>query len=390
MKIKLKKKKTLIIIIVAVLVLIGAIASPSSEDSEETTKPTYESFEEATADISEENTTEKSFLSGILNNKEDNTEKKTEVINNTTNKVNKPISNVDKISPSSLPVYKNTPYVTVNNNEPNFTSSQKSGKKSFETYTELDYLSRCGVAFSCIGKDIMPTGERGEIGQVKPTGWKTAKYDFVDGKYLYNRCHLIGWQLTGENANNRNLITGTRYMNVQGMLPFENMVDDYIEETGNHVLYRVTPLFKGNELVARGVQIEAYSVEDDGDGICFNVYCFNVQPGVKIDYKTGESALDGKEITTKKTSTTKKVTTTKIVTTAKPTTKPTTTKPTKPSLPSSATGNASYVANINTLKFHTPTCRHADDISPENRLETNESRESLIAKDYSPCGVCKP
>lgn len=193
---------------------------------------------------------------------------------------------------SSLPAYSSSPYVTVNDNVPQFTTSQMKTTESFETYTELDSFGRCGTAFACIGKDIMPTGERGEIGQVKPSGWKTVKYDIVDGKYLYNRCHLIGWQLTGENANNKNLITGTRYMNVDGMLPFENMVDDYIEETGNHVLYRVTPIFKDNELVARGVQIEAYSVEDDGDGVCFNVYCYNVQPGVKIDYETGESILD--------------------------------------------------------------------------------------------------
>ncbi|MBR3589095.1 MAG: DNA/RNA non-specific endonuclease [Clostridia bacterium] len=382
MKIKLKKKNTLTIIIVAVLILIGAIASTSSEDTEETTKPAFGSFEEGTAEISEENTTEKSFLSGILNNKEDNTEKKPESSKNTTNKTNKPASTVDKISSSSLPVYKNSPYVVVNNNEPAFTSSQKSGKKSFETYANLDSLGRCGVAYACIGKDIMPTGERGEIGQVKPTGWKTAKYDFVDGRYLYNRCHLIGWQLTGENANNRNLITGTRYMNVQGMLPFENMVDDYIEETRNHVLYKVTPVFKGNELVARGVQIEAYSVEDDGDGICFNVYCFNVQPGVRIDYKTGESALDGKETTTKKPVTTKKPTTTRVVTT-KPVTQ-------KPSLPSSAVGNTSYIVNTNSLKFHLPSCSSADDISAENRWETKDSRDSLISKGYSPCGRCKP
>lgn len=400
MKIKRKNKKTLIIIIVAVLILIGVIAAPSSDDAEETTKASFESFEEGTAGISEENTTEKSILQGILSNENEEekgnnsagTKKHTSSVSTTKKK--QTIEKVNSISSSSLPVYKNNPYVIVNNNEPAFSSSQKSDKKSFEAYADIDYLGRCGVAFACIGKDIMPTGERGEIGQVKPSGWKTAKYDFVDGKYLYNRCHLIGWQLTGENANNRNLITGTRYMNVQGMLPFENMVDDYIEETGNHVLYRVTPVFKGNELVARGVQIEAYSVEDDGDGICFNVYCFNVQPGVKIDYTTGASALDGKEITTKKPVTTKKPTTTKVATTKKPTTtqKPTTQKPTtqKPSLPSSAQGNISYVANTNTLKFHTPSCRHADDISPENRLETKESRDSLISDGYSPCGVCKP
>lgn len=198
----------------------------------------------------------------------------------------------ESISLTDIPEYSGSPYVEINGNEPLFTEKQKEITESFETYAELDNLGRCGVTFACIGEDLMPTGERGEIGQVKPTGWHTVKYDFVDGRYLYNRCHLIGWQLTGENANRSNLITGTRYMNVDGMLPFENMVDDYIEETGNHVLYRVTPLFVEDELVARGVTIEAYSVEDDGEGICFYVYCYNVQPGVRIDYATGKSKLD--------------------------------------------------------------------------------------------------
>ena len=193
---------------------------------------------------------------------------------------------------SSIPEYTDSPYVEINGNIPLFTDEEKSVTDSFETYAELDSLGRCGETFACIGKDIMTTGERGEIGQIKPTGWETIKYDCVDGKYLYNRCHLIGWQLTGENANRSNLITGTRYLNVDGMLPFENMVDDYIEETENHVLYRVVPIFEGNDLVARGVTLEAYSVEDEGDGICFYVYCYNVQPGVIIDYATGESKLD--------------------------------------------------------------------------------------------------
>jgi DNA-entry nuclease len=158
----------------------------------------------------------------------------------------------------------------------------------------LDSLGRCGVAIACIGQDIMPVEERGSIGQVKPSGWHTVKYDIVDGKYLYNRCHLIGYQLTGENANEENLITGTRYLNIEGMLPFENMVADYVKETENHVLYRVTPIFDGENLVASGVQMEAWSVEDEGDGICFNVYCYNVQPGVVIDYATGKNWLDEK------------------------------------------------------------------------------------------------
>ena len=187
-------------------------------------------------------------------------------------------------------VYDGQAYVTINDNVPEF-SKKELTTKSYERYAPLDYLERCGAAIASIGRDIMPTEERGAIGSVKPSGWHTVKYDFVDGKYLYNRCHLIGFQLSGENANRQNLITGTRYLNVEGMLPFENMVADYVKETGNHVAYRVTPHFKGDDLVAHGVQIEAYSIEDEGEGVCFNVYCFNVQPGVKIDYSDGSSKL---------------------------------------------------------------------------------------------------
>lgn len=187
-----------------------------------------------------------------------------------------------------IPEFSDSPYVTVNDNIPYFTENDLT-TEAFETYSELDDLGRCGVAYANVCQELMPTEERGEIGQVKPTGWHTVKYDFVSGKYLYNRCHLLGYQLTGENANEQNLITGTRYLNVEGMLPFENMVADYVEETDNHVLYRVTPIFQDDELVARGVLMEGLSVEDDGEGICFNVYCYNNQPGVIIDYATGES-----------------------------------------------------------------------------------------------------
>ncbi|MBQ5607847.1 MAG: DNA/RNA non-specific endonuclease [Oscillospiraceae bacterium] len=189
---------------------------------------------------------------------------------------------------TNIPDFSDTPYVEVNGNVPYFTQDDIT-TDSYETYSPLDALGRCGVVMSCIGQDLMPTEERGNIGQVKPSGWQTVKYDFVNGKYLYNRCHLIGFQLTGENANTCNLITGTRYMNMEGMLPFENMVADYIKETNNHVLYRVTPIFQDDELVARGVLIEAKSVEDDGDGILFCVYVYNNQPGVEIDYLTGLS-----------------------------------------------------------------------------------------------------
>ena len=187
-----------------------------------------------------------------------------------------------------VPPFSGEPYVVLQDNQPGF-SQEDFTTDSFETYSSLDLLGRCGTAYANIGLDLMPTEERDSIGQVKPSGWQTVKYDIVDGKYLYNRCHLIGYQLSGENANEQNLITGTRYLNVEGMLPFENMVADYVQETGNHVLYRVTPIFQGTELVARGVQMEAESVEDQGEGICFNVYVYNDQPGITIDYATGES-----------------------------------------------------------------------------------------------------
>lgn len=195
---------------------------------------------------------------------------------------------------SSIPEYTDNPYVYINNNIPNFREEEYT-TKSFEKYSKLDDLGRCGVAYANICKEIMPKKDekRESISEIKPSGWKNVKYDgIIDGKYLYNRCHLIGWQLAGENANKQNLITGTRYMNVEGMLPFEDLVDDYIEKNeNNHVLYRVTPIFKEKNLVASGVQMEAYSVEDNGKGIQFNIYVYNVQPGIEINYLTGESKL---------------------------------------------------------------------------------------------------
>lgn len=193
-------------------------------------------------------------------------------------------------SMENIPPYDGMPYVVLNDNQPSFTEEDMTDV-SYEFYSDLDELGRCGVTEACIGRDLMPTEKRGDISSVKPTGWVQNQYDFVDGKSLWNRCHLIGFQLAGENANECNLITGTRYLNVEGMLPFENLVADYVKETDNHVLYRVIPAFQGTELVARGVQMEAYSVEDSGDGVCFNVFCYNVQPGVEIDYATGDNWL---------------------------------------------------------------------------------------------------
>ena len=204
--------------------------------------------------------------------------------------LSQPLSSPDapQAAEETLPAYSGSPWTEVGGSQPDFDTSQLDGS-SFETYSPLDALGRCGAAYACVGRDLMPTEDRGAIGQVKPSGWQLAKYDCVDGKYLYNRCHLIGYQLTGENAEERNLITGTRYLNIQGMLPFENLVADYVQDTGNHVLYRVTPVFEVADLLARGVRMEGWSVEDNGAGVCFDVYCYNVQPGVVIDYADGSS-----------------------------------------------------------------------------------------------------
>lgn len=258
------------------------------------------------------------------------------------------------ISMETLPKYSGEPYVVINNNEPNF-EQKYFNTNSFESYSDLDSLGRCGVAFANIGKDIMPTEERGSISHVKPTGWHSVKYDNVDGKYLYNRCHLIGFQLTGENANEKNLITGTRYLNVEAMLPFENMVADYVKETNNHVLYRVTPLFEGDNLLATGVQIEAESVENNGEDILFNVFCYNSQPGIVLDYKTGES---------------KKGTEQNSVTVSQ--------------------NSHIYILNTNSKKFHNEDCSSVKTMKTESRQQYTGTREELILKGYSPCGVCKP
>ena len=284
-----------------------------------------------------------------------------------------------------IPQYSGDIYTTINNNIPYFTGNDYS-TESFEHYSDLDSLGRCGVAYANIGIDIMPTAERGPIGQIKPSGWKTVKYDIVDGKYLYNRCHLIGYQLSGENANEKNLITGTRYLNVQGMLPFENKVANYVKETNNHVLYRVTPIYDGNNLLASGVLMEAKSVEDNGGGICFNVYVYNVQPGIVIDYADGSSSL----VNTNETATTSEDSNSKQDNSPKTNEIAATSEDSNPKQDNSPKSNASYVLNTNTHKFHVPSCASAKKISPANREDCNASRDEIIANGYVPCKKCNP
>lgn len=262
------------------------------------------------------------------------------------------------VSLEEVPAYSGSPYVELDGNLPGFSLEERT-TDSFETYSTLDALGRCGPAYACVGQDLMPTEDRESISSVRPTGWVQAEYDFVEGGSLYNRCHLIGFQLTGENANEENLITGTRYMNVEGMLPFENMVADYIKETGNHVLYRAAPIFEGENLVASGVVMEALSVEDEGEGVCFHVYVYNVQPGVEIDYATGESWE------------------------------------TRDSASSALESQAEeqetdYVLNTSSKKFHRPDCPSVDSMSGKNRQEYHGTREELIAQGYEPCGSCHP
>ena len=262
------------------------------------------------------------------------------------------------VSLEEVPAYSGSSYVELDGNLPGFSLEERT-TDSFETYSTLDALGRCGPAYACIGQDLMPTEDRESISSVHPTGWVQAEYSFVDGGSLYNRCHLIGFQLTGENANEENLITGTRYMNVEGMLPFENMVADYIKETGNHVLYRATPVFEGENLVASGVVMEAFSVEDEGEGVCFHVYVYNVQPGVEIDYATGESWETGDSASS--------------------------------ALESQAEEQETdYVLNTNSKKFHLPDCPSVDSMSGKNRQEYHGTREELIAQGYEPCGSCHP
>lgn len=278
------------------------------------------------------------------------------------------------ISLENVPAYSGSAYVAINGNEPHFTDEEKATVESYEFYSELDTLGRCGYTVACVGKDIMPTEDREEISSVYPSGWRNEstkksynkKYDtsLVSGGYIYNRCHLIGFQLTGENDNERNLITGTRYLNIDGMLPFENMVADYVKETSNHVMYRVTPVYDGYNLVASGVLIEGYSVEDKGEGICFCVYAYNVQPGIVIDYKTGNNRLatEGEfpEIENAETDESEVVTVT-------------------------------YILNKKSKKIHIESCSGVASMSEANKqIFTGNARELIENEGYTSCGTCKP
>ena len=263
---------------------------------------------------------------------------------------------VDLGAYGTVPAYAGTPFVVIGDGIPKFTAEELT-TTSFERYAPLDSYGRCGVCVASIGIDLMPTEDRGDINNVTPTAWHSVKYDIVSGKYLYNRCHLIGFQLAGENDNARNLITGTRELNIEGMLPFENMIADYVKETENHVLYRVTPVFEGTNLLATGVLMEGYSIEDEGEGVCFVVFAYNAQPGIALNYADGTSALSGEEL---------------------------------PEAPTIEQGTTLYVLNTRSLRIHRPECSSVEDIAEHNKKETYETYASLTGRGYKGCGSCKP
>ena len=292
------------------------------------------------------------------------------------------VASGDFVTLDQIPEYSGSPYVELNGNQPYFDPDDYP-YESFESYAPLDSLGRCGECAALVGQETMPTEKRGSIGSVKPSGWCMHKYDWVDGKYVYNRCHLLGYQLTAENANVRNLITGTRSMNVDGMEPFESKVAQYVKSTGNHVLYRVTPLFEGNELVARGVVMEARSMEDDGAGISFCIYCYNVEPGVAIDYASGENWADGTKGSGEASDDSGSSAAAAGAAAAAAT------DSAEPASSGDAVA-ASYVLNTNSKKFHVPECSSVDRMSDKNKEYFNGSRDEAIAMGYSPCQRCNP
>lgn len=300
----------------------------------------------------------------------------------------------ETVTLANIPVYDGTPYIQLEKNIPDFTEDEKKDTEAFETYSELDSLGRCGQAYANICPELQPTEERGVIGNVRPSGWHTVKYnDLIDGNYLYNRCHLIAYCLAGENANEKNLITGTRYLNTEGMLPFEEMVNDYVDKTGNHVLYRVTPQYEGDNLVASGVEMEGWSVEDAGTGICFHVYCYNVQPGIEINYADGtswENASDNRKNAQKTESVGQESGCTGQATGLE---NDITTEQLEIADDDSDRRNKTaqtYILNTNTKKIHRSTCSSVSQMKETNKQTYEGTVEELENMGYAPCKKCNP
>jgi DNA-entry nuclease len=426
----LKVRKIVIILLSSLIFCLWGCADISDDDiaKGEYTKNTKSlgstvSVQEKTDDTEDAETTEDTTEEDISVNGDDVS---SDYSANGKSTGNLSSDNESFLSTDDIPEYSGAAYITINGNVPEFSDEDKKNTDAFENYSDLDSLGRCGQAYANICPELQPTEERGEIGQIKPSGWHTVKYNgLVEGNYLYNRCHLIGYQLAGENANEKNLITGTRYFNTVGMLPFEDEVDDYVDRTGNHVLYRVTPVFEGDNLVANGVQMEAWSVEDEGQGVCFNVFCYNVQPGIYIDYTTGESCIDDTTNAAESTATTTNksaatntgdstptsegtaTTTSKSATsksgdstdtsegTAATTSKSTTSKSGDSTTTSESTTTADkdsstcdYILNKNTKKIHLPDCSSVSDMAEKNKVSYNGTIDELESQGYTPCKRC--
>lgn len=285
-----------------------------------------------------------------------------------------------------IPDYSGSVYAVMNDNIPFFTK-ENLPTTSFEYYSQLDELGRCGTACANVGRDLMPVEERGDISQIKPSGWQSVTYENVEGGYLYNRCHLIGYQLSGEDANEKNLITGTRYLNVQGMLPFENLIADYVKETGNHVLYRAAPVYDGEDLLAYGVLLEGWSVEDGGDGVCFNVFVYNVQPEIVIDYADGDSRLEESAPAVAEEETMEARNTGAD---AQNSPEPEDGNPQPADDPEPVPAGTDYILNTNTGKFHDPDCGSVRQMAEKNKQVYTGSRDEVIGMGYVPCKKCNP
>ena len=371
------RKKAIIavaLLVIAMLCIYFALNS-GKEKTSTTSETTQKTEQESTEEASEIEPSEK------------NTERSSEV---------------QRSSSFSIPVYSGIPYYEIKGNVPDFTDKEKESKEAFVNYSELDSLGRCGQAFANLCRELMPDEERGPIGQIKPSGWHTVKYnDLIDGNYLYNRCHLIAYSLAGENANEKNLITGTRYLNVDGMQEFENTVREYILKTGHHVLYRVTPYFENDNLVASGVEMEAWSVEDSGQGICFHVYCYNVQPGIMIDYATGDSwrieENSDNEVT--------EVPVSEAQAEENPSndglapgsgaviaigeeTQDDHTNERSSSGDSFESAERNYVLNTNSRKIHLPDCNSVKDMKEKNKMQVTDSLDNLKNQGFKPCQRC--
>ena len=403
------KNKTILAVVLLAIAVICIYFALNSDKEKESVQRTQSSTEYAQNDESSERasdtavTTQKAKQEATKEaGKTESSEKKTEQS-----------SGGQRTSLASIPAYSGTPYCEINGNKPDFTDKEKESKEAFEIYSELDALGRCGPAFANLCRELMPEEERDAIGQIRPSGWHTVKYnDLIDGNYLYNRCHLIAYSLAGENANEKNLITGTRYLNVDGMQEFENTVRDYILQSGNHVLYRVTPDFENDNLVASGVEMEAWSVEDSGKGICFHVYCYNVQPGIKIDYATGDSwRIEGDTDNNPAT----EIESTESELTEAPVRETQTEADSSDSglVPGSGTvidigeetqddqkdgrsssGNSfetieqSYILNTNSRKIHLPDCKSVKDMKEKNKKQVTDSLDNLKDQGYKPCQRC--